>query len=38
MENGINSIIVWGDSILKGVVSGENVSKRFEVIENDSLT
>lgn len=38
MENGINSIIVWGDSILKGVVSGENESKRFEIIENDSLT
>ena len=32
-----NSIIAWGDSILKGVVSGGD-SKRFDITENDSLT
>ena len=33
----ISSIIAWGDSILKGVVSGGD-SKRFEITENDSLS
>lgn len=33
----IKSIIAWGDSILKGVVSNGN-SKDFEITPNDSLT
>lgn len=33
----IKSIIVWGDSILKGVVSNGD-SKDFEITPNDSLT
>jgi Lysophospholipase L1 and related esterases len=36
MQNNINSVIVWGDSILKGVVSSGN-SKEFEVTEENSL-
>ncbi len=32
-----NSIIAWGDSILKGVVSGGD-SKRFDITEKDSLS
>ena len=32
-----NSIIAWGDSILKGVVSGGD-SKRFDITDNDSLS
>ena len=33
----VTSIIVWGDSILKGVVSGGD-SKRFDITEKDSLS
>ena len=33
----VTSIIAWGDSILKGVVSGGD-SKRFDITENDSLS
>ncbi|MCR5045563.1 MAG: SGNH/GDSL hydrolase family protein [Treponema sp.] len=33
----VSSIIAWGDSILKGVVSGGD-SKRFDITENDSLS
>lgn len=33
----MTSIIAWGDSILKGVVSGGD-SKRFDITENDSLS
>lgn len=33
----ITSIIAWGDSILKGVVSGGD-SKRFDITEKDSLS
>lgn len=36
MENGINSIIVYGDSILKGAITGTG-DKRFEIIEENSL-
>lgn len=37
MQNGIQSITVFGDSILKGVVS-HRTNKIFDVISNDSLT
>lgn len=33
----VDSIIAWGDSILKGVVSGGD-SKRFDITEKDSLS
>ena len=33
----VTSIIAWGDSILKGVVSGGD-SKRFDITEKDSLS
>jgi acyl-CoA thioesterase I len=33
MENGINSIAVWGDSILKGAVTGYS-GNRFDVLED----
>jgi acyl-CoA thioesterase I len=33
MENGINSIAVWGDSILKGAVTGYS-ENRFDVLED----
>ena len=33
----VDSIIAWGDSILKGVVSGGD-SKRFDITQNDSLS
>ena len=33
----VTSIIAWGDSILKGVVSGGD-SKRFDITETDSLS
>ena len=33
----VTSIIAWGDSILKGVVSGDD-SKRFDITEKDSLS
>ena len=37
MENGINTIAVWGDSILKGAVTG-NDDYRFEILkETNSL-
>lgn len=36
MENGINSIVVYGDSILKGVVTGTS-DKRFEIVDDNSL-
>jgi acyl-CoA thioesterase I len=37
MKNGINSIVVYGDSILKGVVTGTS-DKRFEIVEENSLS
>src|SRR5574344_992041 len=36
MENKINSISVYGDSILKGAVTG-TPNKRFEIVEENSL-
>lgn len=38
MKNGINKISVYGDSILKGAVTGLDSGHLFDVIENDSLT
>lgn len=38
MENNINSIVVFGDSILKGAVTGTGSGHLFDVIENDSLS
>lgn len=37
MQNGINKIIVLGDSILKGVVTGTASGNLFDVIEDSSL-
>lgn len=38
MENGINTIAVWGDSILKGAVTGVS-DHRFEILDDtNSLT
>lgn len=37
MENGINKISVWGDSILKGAVTGTGSGHLFDVIEDNSL-
>ena len=36
MGNGINSIAVFGDSILKGIVTGTS-DKRFEILNKNSL-
>jgi len=36
MENNINSIAVYGDSILKGIVTGTS-DKRYEVLKENSL-
>ncbi len=36
MENGISRVVVWGDSILKGILSGGD-SKRFEITDENSL-
>ena len=38
MENGINKISVYGDSILKGVITGTGSGHLFDLIEDDSLT
>ncbi|MCR4579237.1 MAG: SGNH/GDSL hydrolase family protein [Treponema sp.] len=38
MENGINTIAVYGDSILKGAVTGTDSGHLFDIIENDSLS
>lgn len=38
MKNGINSIAVFGDSILKGAVTGTGTGHLFDIIENDSLS
>lgn len=35
MDNGINSIVVWGDSILKGAVTGYSAN-RFDVMTEQS--
>ena len=35
MENGINTINVWGDSILKGAVTGYS-SNRFDVLDSEN--
>ena len=37
MENGINSIAVFGDSILKGAVTGTNSGHLFDIIAENSL-
>ena len=37
MENGINSVLVFGDSILKGAVTGTETGHLFDVIEENSL-
>ena len=37
MKNGINSILVLGDSILKGAVTGTESGHLFDIIENSSL-
>lgn len=37
MKNNLKSILVFGDSILKGIIGGITDSKRFEVIEENSL-
>ena len=38
MENGINSIGVWGDSILKGAVTGTDSGHLFDIIDDNSLS
>lgn len=38
MKNGITKITVWGDSILKGAVTGKNTGHLFDIIKEDSLT
>lgn len=37
MENGINKISAYGDSILKGAVTGTGSGHLFDIIENSSL-
>lgn len=37
MNNGIQSITVFGDSILKGAVTGDGMIHMFEIIEDNSL-
>lgn len=37
MENGINTIAVYGDSILKGAITGTDSGQLFEIIEENSL-
>ena len=36
MDNGINTIAVWGDSILKGAVTGFD-DHRFEILKEEKL-
>ena len=38
MENRINKISVYGDSILKGVITGTGSGHLFDLIEDDSLS
>lgn len=38
MDNGINRISVWGDSILKGAVTGKDSGHLFDIIEENSLS
>ena len=37
MQNGINKISVYGDSILKGAVTGLDSGHLFDIIEDTSL-
>ena len=37
MENGINKISVYGDSILKGAITGTGSGHLFDIIEESSL-
>lgn len=37
MKNGINKITVFGDSILKGAVTGDGMIHMFEIIDDSSL-
>ncbi|MBP3366846.1 MAG: SGNH/GDSL hydrolase family protein [Treponema sp.] len=38
MENGINRLFVYGDSILKGAVTGTGSGHLFDITKNDSLS
>lgn len=38
MENGINTIAVFGDSILKGIVTGTESGQMYDIAKGDSLT
>ena len=38
MENGINTVSVYGDSILKGAVKGTGSGHLFDITKNDSLS
>ena len=38
MKNNINSIAVFGDSILKGAVTGTDSGHLFDIIEDNSLS
>ena len=38
MENGINKISVYGDSILKGAVTGTGSGNMFDIIAENSLS
>lgn len=38
MENGINTVSVYGDSILKGAVTGTGSGHLFDITKNDSLS
>ena len=37
MKNGINKISAYGDSILKGAVTGTDSGHLFDIIEDSSL-
>ena len=37
MENGINTVAVYGDSILKGAITGTDSGQLFEIIAENSL-
>ena len=37
MENGINTVAVYGDSILKGAITGTDSGQLFEIIKENSL-
>lgn len=37
MQNGINKITVFGDSILKGAITGDQLVHMFEIIDDNSL-